>query len=376
MPSAIAAALPVHRSRVTFGADDGFYAELKRRVRDELQATGGRTVGGARMYLKTTIILLWLGTSYGLLTFAHVTWWQAGLLALSLALAVAGTGFSIQHDANHGAYSGNALINRIMGFALDLLGASSYMWHWKHNIFHHSFTNIEGADHDLDAKPFGRLAPDQARYGAHRFQHIYLWGLYGFMLPKWHLVDDFQNAIEGRIEDHPFPRPRGWSLVQMLVGKAVFFGWALVIPMFFHPWRIVVGFYGVTAFLVGLLLAIVFQLAHCIEEADFPSIASGNSRMTDGWARHQVRTTVDFARTNRVLTWYLGGLNYQVEHHLFPKLCHLDYPRISHVVEEVCAQYGVRYVAHDSMGGALSSHWRWLRRLGRPAGLAETPSAP
>jgi linoleoyl-CoA desaturase len=163
----IAAVLPVHKGRVTFGADDGFYAELKRRVREEMDATGGRAVGGPRMYLKTAIVLVWLGASYGLLTFGHATWWQAALLAVSLALAVAGTGFAIQHDANHGAYSGNAVVNRIMGAALDLLGASSYLWHWKHNIFHHTFTNIEGADHDLDAKPFGRLAPDQARYGAH-----------------------------------------------------------------------------------------------------------------------------------------------------------------------------------------------------------------
>ena len=166
------------------------------------------------------------------------------MLAVSLALAVGATGFAIQHDANHGAYSGNAIVNRLMGATLDLLGASSYLWHWKHNIFHHTYTNIEGADHDLDAKPFGRLSPDQARYPAHRFQHIYMWALYGFMLPKWHLVDDFQNAIEARIDDNRIPRPRGWALAQLLVGKAVFFAWALVIPMFFHRWWVVLGFYG------------------------------------------------------------------------------------------------------------------------------------
>jgi linoleoyl-CoA desaturase len=287
------------------------------------------------------------------------------LLAISLALAVGATGFAIQHDANHGAYSGNASVNRLMGATLDLLGASSYLWHWKHNILHHTYTNIEGADHDLDAKPFGRLSPDQARYHAHRFQHIYMWALYGFMLPKWHLVDDFQNALEARIEDNRIPRPRGWALAQLLVGKAVFFAWALVIPMFFHRWWVVLGFYGATAFMVGLLLAVVFQLAHCLEEADFPHVPEGSSRIADGWARQQVQTTVDFARGNRLLTWYLGGLNYQIEHHLFPKVCHLNYPRISRVVEEVCAQFGVRYVAHDSMRGAIASHWRWLRQMGR-----------
>jgi linoleoyl-CoA desaturase len=330
----------------------------------ELAASGRPVLGSFRMYLKTVTILMWLATSYALLVFAHVNWWQASLLGVSLALAVGATGFAIQHDANHGAYSDNAIVNRLMGATLDLLGASSYLWHWKHNIFHHTYTNIEGADHDLNAKPYGRLAHDQAHYPAHRFQHVYMWALYGFMLPKWHLVDDFQNALEARIDDNRIPRPRGWALAQLLVGKAVFFAWALVIPMFFHRWWVVLVFYGITAFLVGLLLAVVFQLAHCLQEADFPHVPAGSSRVAEGWARQQVQTTVDFARGNRLLTWYLGGLNYQIEHHLFPKVCHLNYPRISRVVEEVCAQFGVRYVAHDSMRGAIFSHWRWLRQMG------------
>jgi linoleoyl-CoA desaturase len=351
--------------RLTFEADDGFHAEVKRRVKEVLHVTGRSSIGGLSMYLKTATILIWLVVSYALLVFSDASWWQASFLAVSLALAVAGTGFAIQHDANHGAYSASAGINRFMGATLDLLGASSYLWHWKHNIFHHTYTNIEGADHDLNAKPFGRLAPDQTRHRPHRFQHIYMWALYGFMLPKWHLVDDFQNAIEARIDDNLIPRPRGWALVQLLAGKAMFFAWALVIPMFFHPWWVVLLFYGATAFLVGLLLAVVFQLAHCIQEADFPRVSVDSNRVLEPWARHQVHTSVDFARHNRVLTWYLGGLNYQIEHHLFPKLCHLNYPRISAVVEDVCGEYGVRYVAHEGMLEALSSHWRWLRHMGR-----------
>jgi linoleoyl-CoA desaturase len=369
------AALPLASSgaarKLTFEVDDGFHAELKRRVREALRVSGQPAFGGLSMHLKTATILSWLVASYALLVFSDATWWQASLLAVSLALAVAGAGFAIQHDANHGAYSDSAAVNRLMGFTLDLLGASSYLWHWKHNIFHHTYTNIEGADHDLNAKPFGRLAPDQTRHGPHRFQHVYMWGLYGFMLPKWHLVDDFQNALEARIDDNVIPRPRGWALVQLLAGKALFFAWALVIPMFFHRWWVVLLVYGATAFMVGLLLAVVFQLAHCLEEADFPHVPAGSRRVSSQWARHQVLTTVDFARGNRLLTWYLGGLNYQIEHHLFPKLGHLNYPRISGVVEAVCAEYGVRYVAHAGMLAALSSHWRWLRRMGR----AERPLA-
>jgi linoleoyl-CoA desaturase len=357
----------VHAVRVKFEGDSGFYAELKRRVREYLAASGLQPQGGLRMMLKTVTIMVWFAASWGLLVFAAHTWWQGVLLALSLALAVAGAGFAVQHDANHGAYSSHGAINRLMGFTLDMLGASSYVWGWKHNIFHHTYTNIAGADHDLDVQPFARLSPAQPRHRMHRMQQFYMWGLYGFLLPKWHIVDDFQNLLQGRIEDNPMPRPRGWTLVEMLAGKVAFFAWAVGIPMFFHRWWVVLAFYGASAFLVGLILAVVFQLAHCLEEAAFPAVPADTERLAEGWAEHQVRTTVDFARGNRVLTWYLGGLNYQIEHHLFPKLCHLHYPKIAGIVEEVCGQYGIRYVAHEHMRGALFSHWRWLRRMGAPA---------
>jgi linoleoyl-CoA desaturase len=354
--------------KITFDGDDGFHAELKRRVQAHLRTSGLSPHGGLSMVLKTLTILIWFASSYALLVFADVNWWQGALLALSLAFAMAGTGFAIQHDANHGAYARRRSVNRLMGFTLDLLGASSYVWHWKHNILHHTYTNVHGADHDINIQPFARLSPDQPRLRAHRLQQFYVWGLYGFLLPKWHLVDDFQNVWQSRIDDNRMPRPRGWDLFQLVVGKLAFFAWALIVPMMFHRWWVVAVFYGATTFVVGFILAIVFQLAHCSDGAAFPSVAAGSDRLSEGWAAHQVRTTVDFARRNRALTWYLGGLNYQVEHHLFPRISHLHYPAISAIVEDVCAQFGVPYLAHEDMGGALSAHWRWLRRMGAPAG--------
>jgi linoleoyl-CoA desaturase len=352
---------------VRFESDDGFHAELKRRVREHLRAGGLTERGGLPMYLKSATILVWFGASYALLVFGALTWWQGALASLSLAFAMAGTGFAIQHDANHGAYSSNRTVNRVMGFTLDLLGASSYLWHWKHNILHHSYTNVDGADHDINIQPFARLSPDQPRRRRYRLQHVYIWGLYGFLLPKWHLLDDFQNVYQARIDDNRIPRPRGWRLVELVAGKALFFGWALAVPILFHRWWVVLTFYGATSFFVGSILALVFQLAHCLDEAEFARAPTGSLRLHEGWAEHQVRATVDFARGNRVLTWYLGGLNFQVEHHLFPKLCHLHYPRIAPIVEEVCAQFSVPYMAHAGVVPALSSHWRFLRRMGAPA---------
>ena len=351
--------------KLTFAADTGFHGEVKRRVLEYFEHSGLASRDSPRMFVKTAVLLVWFGASYGLLVFAAATWWQGALLSCSLALAAAGIGFSIQHDANHGAYSDHRAVNRIMGLTLDMLGASSYLWRFKHNISHHTYTNLAGADDDIGITPLARLSPAQPRYRLHRLQQFYIWVLYGFLLLKWHFVYDFKNVARARIARNRFPRPRGWSLVELIAGKVVFFGWALVVPALFHPWWVVLVYYAGTSIMLGVVLSVVFQVAHCVEEADFPEPAPGTARLPDEWAVHQVQTTVDFGRGNRLLTWYVGGLNFQIEHHLFPRICHVHYPRIGKIVEAVCAEFGVRYTAHESFLGAVSSHWRWLRRMGR-----------
>lgn len=360
------------RGKLRFAHDTGFYVEVKRRVLEYFEQTGLSERDSLRMYVKTAVLFLWFGASYALLVFAATTWWQGALLSCSLAFAIAGIGFAVEHDANHGAYSKHSAINHLMGLTLDLLGASSYVWRWKHNVFHHTYPNLNGADDDIDFLPFARLSPAQPRYLVHRFQQFYMWALYGFLLPKWHFIDDFKSLARGRISRNRFPRPRGWNLVEVLSGKAVFITWAVVVPSLFHPWWMVLLFYATTSLLVGCVLAVVFMLAHCVEEAEFPDPPPGTDRIPDTWAVHQTRTTVDFARTNRLLTWYLGGLNFQIEHHLFPRICHVHYPRIADIVQQTCAEFGIRYTAHETFFGTVSSHWRWLQRMGRPAPMEPT----
>jgi linoleoyl-CoA desaturase len=249
---------------------------------------------------------------------------------------------------------------------LDLMGGSSYIWRFKHGLFHHSYPNLSGADDDIDIGPLGRLAPGQRRRFFHGLQQYYLWAFYGLLTVKWNFVDDFKNALRGRIGSHTFPRPKGWELVNLLVAKLAFCGWALVLPALFHRWWVVLLFYALTSFVLGVTLAVVFQFAHCVEEADFPEPPAGPQTMGTPWAIHQLRTTVDFARRNPVLTWYLGGLNFQIEHHLFPRICHVHYPAIAPIVQKVCAEFDVRYRANDGFFSAMASHWRWLRAMGRP----------
>jgi linoleoyl-CoA desaturase len=355
-------------ARLKFARDSGFHGEIKRRVSDYFRRTGLSPRDNSRMYEKSAVLLVWFAASYACLVFAATTWWQGALCSVSLALATAGVGFGIQHDANHGAYSSHRAVNRLMGMTLDMLGASSYLWRFKHNLSHHTYTNVAGADDDIDIGPLGRLSPAQPHRSLHRLQHVYLWLLYGLLLHKWHLVYDFKNVARARIADNRFPRPRGWSLAELIGGKLLFFGWALVLPALYHRWWIVLLYYAGTAFVIGVVLSVVFQLAHCVEEADFPERLPETDRLSEGWAVHQVQTTVDFARANRFLTWYLGGLNFQIEHHLFPRVCHVHYPRIADIVQKASAEFGVRYTAHEGLFRAVSSHWRWLRRMGRPPG--------
>ena len=353
---------PPHKPR--FQHDRGFYEELKNRVDQHFETTGLRRRDSPRMYLKSAVILLWFGVSYASLVFAARTRWEAAACAASLALAICGIGFNLQHDANHSSYSDRRTINHLVGITLDVLGASSYVWKWKHNIFHHTYTNVDGLDEDINIGFWARLSPTQSRRRAHGLQHYYIWFIYGFLLAKWQFVDDVKNVVQGRVADNRMPRPRRWALLELVAGKVTFLAWAFVVPLLFHPWWAVLLCYGAISFVVAVMLATVFQMAHCSARATFPTL-SETGDVPRSWAVHEVESTIDFARGSRILTWYLGGLNYQIEHHLFPKISHVHYPRLAPLVAAVCAEFGVRYTVYDRFLPAVSSHWHWLQQMGR-----------
>jgi len=347
-----------------FRAQTEFWSVLRQRVDDYFAETGRPRRDCPQMYAKTAIIIGWFVASYVLLVFFASAWWQALPLTISLGLAMAAVGFNIQHDGGHHAYSNHAWINKLMAMTLDMLGGSSYGWDRKHNAIHHTYTNITGHDGDINLGVLGRLSPHQPRLGFHRLQHFYVWGLYGFLAIKWQLVDDFWYLFTGRMDQIHVARPKRWDLVVFIAGKVVFFTAAFVIPLLFYPVWAVLLCYFAAAFVEGVTLSIVFQLAHAVEEADFPMPASGTGRIENDWAVHQVETTVDFARTDRLVSWFTGGLNFQIEHHLFPRICHVNYPAISKVVEETCSEFGIRYVVHETFLAGMASHFRWLRRMG------------
>jgi linoleoyl-CoA desaturase len=350
-------------ARPSYLSHGEFYRELHRRVDCHFQRPGATPNGGSRMVIKSLVILTWLIASYVLLLLWASTPLEGGLCSLSLGLAMAGVGFNVQHDGGHGGYSSHRWVNGLMAFGLDVLGGSSYVWSWKHNVFHHSHPNVTGFDSDIDVQPFCRLSPSQRRRAAHRFQHIYIWVLYLLLALKWQFVDDFRELATGRIGGQVFPRPSKTRSVSVIGGKILFVAWAVVLPLWMHPvWSVLLCFLAISATL-SLVLSVTFQLAHSVAVA-FPVDGAGSPARKE-WAVHQVEASADFAPRNVLLTWYLGGLNFQIEHHLFPRVCHQHLAGLSPIVRRTCEEYGVRYSVHPTARAALVAHARWIRLLGR-----------
>src|SRR5258705_8299318 len=284
------------RQPLKFTNGNAFQLELRRRVEEYFRTTGHRPRDCWQMYVKTAILLTGFTILYALLVFVAQTWWQGLLLAVLLGLSAAGIGFNIQHDGGHHAYSNHPWVNKLMAMTLELIGGSSYLWRWKHVVLHHTYVNITGHDTDIDLGLLARLIPHQRRLPYHRWQHLYLWPLYGLLAIKWQLVDDFRKLINGRISNQPFPRPKGWELGIFIAGKVIFFSVAFGIPLLFHSIGVALLYYGVAGLVTGLALSVVFQVAHCVEEAEFPLPLEDAERIEQAWAIHQVETTVDFAR--------------------------------------------------------------------------------
>ncbi len=351
---------------IKYAPSQGLRERINQGAKDYFAAMGKDSRGNWRLFLKTGILATWAAVSYGLLVFAADSWWSAILLAVSLGLAFAGIGFNVGHDGNHGSYSRSTFVNHIMERSYDVLGASSYYWRWKHNTYHHNFTNIDGVDDDINLGPLCRMTPHQKHHWHHRFQHVYMLFLYGFIHLKWVFFDDFSYLIRGKLGQYPIPRPKNWRLVELFLGKILFITVMLVIPSLFHSFWLVLLMFFIMSFSLGVTLSVVFQLAHCTTGATFSTPPADEDKMEMCWASNQLMTTVNFAPKNPLITWYVGGLNYQVEHHLFPKISHCHLPALAPMVQKAAEEFGVCYLTHNSMFKAFVSHMKWLRLMGKP----------
>jgi linoleoyl-CoA desaturase len=351
--------------KVSFDNGGEFIRETRREVEQYLASRRVRVVGRLSLYAKTGIALGLMLVSWATLVVVRPDL-SLGLLALAgLVVGTTLTAFCVMHDANHGAYFRTRRWNHVMGWTADsLLGLSSYAWRVKHNVAHHTYTNVDGYDADITQVPLARFMPAQQPRPWYRLQHIYIWPLYSLMGLRWQTIGDVAAFVRGSIGNSTLRLPRGWDLTGLAVGKAIFVCWALLLPLLVYPWWGVLAGYLAFSMIVSLIMAVTFQLAHCVEEADFTTAdrLSAERRL---WAVHEVETTVNFCPRNRVLGWMLGGLNFQIEHHLFPRVPHTHYARIAEIVQRNAERHGVRYVAHGSLSAALRSHYRHVRAMGR-----------
>ncbi len=339
--------------------------DLKQEVDDYFLRTGRDRRGGVALYFKAAVLVGLSVAIYVTLLLFVSSWAQAWPLCILLGLCLAGIAFNIPHDASHGAFCGSRFANQTLSLTFDLLGVSSYCWHRKHVVAHHGYTNVDSADADIDLGIVGRLSPYSPVRRFHRYQHFYLWPLYGMLLPKWQFFADVRDLIRGSIGISTLRWPKGRELALLIGGKASFLCIWFVLPALLWPVGLVIIAYAIVAFTLGMLSSLVFQLAHCVEEAQFTQFTRAGDSFPNGWERHQIEATVNFAARCRWLTWYVGGLNYQIEHHLFPGISHVHYSALAPVITEVCKRYGVRYSVNESLFTALASHYRFLQKMGR-----------
>lgn len=340
------------------------YSELKREVNHYFEHKGLSRTGNFSLYFKATFLLLTYMATYTHLVFFTPPGWLALLECMLLGLFTAAIGFNVMHDGAHGSFSPSPKLNKLAAFTLDLLGASSFMWNTKHNIIHHAYTNIEGVDNDIEAGILLRMAPQQKRYGFHKYQHVYVWVLYGLLHIAWVFYTDYKKYFSNKVGNVALKKLKLKDHLLFWFFKLLHVILYVALPIFVVGfWSWLAGFL-VYSFSSGLILSLVFQLAHVIEETTFPEPVMPTNRIEDEWAIHQLKTTANFATGNRFITWWVGGLNFQIEHHLFPRISHIHYPAISKIIKQTCADMGVPYIEHGTMHDAIISHVSHLRNMG------------
>ena len=317
------------------------------------------------MYLKTAVVLGWWLGAYLLLLLGHFPPPVNVVLCVIWGMAIAAVGFNVMHDANHNGYSDNPHINKLVSLSAEILGMSGFRWRTKHNVWHHTYTNIAGYDDDVEAFGLMRLTPREPWKPLYKGQAWYFPVIYSFIAIDF-ILRDFMMVIAGKSDaNHVYPKLSTVDKVTFWVGKLFYFVLMFALPLLVFPWwQVILGFL-IVMLTVGLILGVVFQLAHISGAAEFPEPVGSPPHIENEWAMHQVETTVDFAPRNRLLSWYIGGLNFQVEHHLLPHICHLNYPRLAPIVAATCEEFGIRYNCYATWREAFVSHWRELHLLGR-----------
>lgn len=344
-----------------------FFRTLNKRVNSYFKDNNIARTGNWKLHIKSVIMFSLYLSPYFLLLALDLSGWVQLLLTIIMGIGMAGVGMNVMHDANHGSYSSKKWINKVMGSSMYILAGNVYNWQVQHNVLHHTFTNIHGHDEDLDAGSILRFSQHAKWMKIHKFQQYYSIFLYGLLTINWVLTSDFKQTkryLSKKLSYGKMPKPvTQWSI--LIITKMIYVGVWIVIPIIFFNivwWKILIGFF-IMHYVAGLILSVVFQLAHVVEETEMV-LPDETGSVKNTWAIHQLFTTVNFSTKNKVVNWYTGGLNHQVEHHIFPNISHVHYKKISEIVKRTAKEFNLPYHEYATTRKAIISHFKHLKQMG------------
>lgn len=339
---------------------DEFLCEVRSRVNEYFKSTGQSQYATFPLHIKGIMLFLCFFLFWGILIFG----WLPEVPRLAIWMLFGANqgllAMNVGHDALHGSYSSSMKLNRWLGYlSYDLVGLSSYVWKYTHNQGHHTFTNIAGHDPDIDKPGLLRLSPHDPIYPVHRYQHWYIWFLYSLVGLNWVLISDYQFVWER------WKTMKTSDLVPFFIFKAFNITLIIALPLLYSPmgWKEILIGYLLMQFTGGLIVAIIFQLAHIVENVDFP-LPDNNGVISKNWGAHEMYTTSNFAIKSPFITHLFGGLNFQIEHHLMPKVSHAHYRQLSSIIKQAAEEHGLPYHSQPTLQAAVASHIRLLKKFG------------
>lgn len=347
-----------------FKAQEGklFFPELRRKVDYYFDRNNKNKTANLYTYAKAFILIFAYVSTYFLIILGNQSFFLTLILWMFLGIVFACIGFNIMHDAGHGSYSKNEKVNYILFLSLNLVGANAFLWKTKHNKLHHRYTNLDGIDEDIDI-PIMRVHANQKWEKYHKYQHIYAFPLYTVTYFLWVWYADFKKYFSGKINGQDIGKISLSEHFIFWFSKIFYIFYIVIVPIYFLGfWKFFFGYLLLCA-TCGLFISVIFQLAHVVEGVDNPIIDQDNQIKLE-WAIHEIRTTSDFAADNWFVTLFTGGLNFQVEHHLFPEINHIHYSKLRPIVMEYCKEHNVVYNENKTFFSAIASHIRKLKSLG------------
>lgn len=338
-----------------------FYAELKQQVKEYFEKKWVSDKGNWQLYSKAIILFVaWILAYCLILFFARTTREVIGWYVL-FGVIGALIWFNVMHDWGHGWFSQYKWLNNLAWFSMNILGSNIWFWKIQHNILHHTYTNVDQYDDDIDSRPVFRFHPEQKRKWFHKYQYLYFLPLYGLGTGSLMFYGDFRRYFQRTIGSFAFKKLTLTEHIVFWISKIFMICLYFVVPaLFVGRWQALIGMVSMY-FFMSVFLNTIFQLAHVLEDTSM--VSHKDYKIEEHRAVHQLETTANFSMKNKVWTRLLGGLNFQVEHHLFPQISHVHYPQIAKIVQRVCHQYGIPYHAYATIGRAFVSHVRYIKKL-------------